>query len=493
MNELITLRFVRWSSADPADDFVVADPATGAHLATIRGGGPAEIDGAVRAARKAFDEDWRRRPGRERGALLQAVARRLRTYADEIAALETSENGKPLPQARLDVEAAIASFDYFGGLAGKLPGDWWDAGVVQAASFLEPYGVVGAIIPFNWPPIHTAGKAAPALAAGNTIVIKAPEQTLLTVLRIVELAAAELPADVIQVVPGAGSTAGAALAAHPLVGKLSFTGATATGAAVVRAAAANTTPVFLELGGKNAAVVLDDADLALAAASIIEGAFYNKGEACTAISRVLVTPARHDELVARLAGAVRRLRVGAGTTPGVHVGPLVSAAQRDRVLAHVECAVGEGAVIAAQAALPGDSALAGGFFVAPTLLTGVERSMRVATEEVFGPVLAVLRVEDEEDAVATANATPYGLTAAVFTRDQPTAWRIARALDVGIVFQNNYFRGAGGLPFGGVKASGHGREHTIETLNEYGRVKLVSMPSGLAPVPRWQGVTDVGL
>ena len=472
---------------------MVFDPATGSRLATIRGGGAAEVDGAVRAARRAFDDDWRMRPGRERGALLQAVARRLRGHADEIAAIETSENGKPLAQARLDVEAAIASFDYFGGIAGKLPGDWWDAGPVQAASFLEPYGVVGAIIPFNWPPIHTAGKAAPALAAGNTIVIKPPEQTPLTVLRIVELAAEELPADVIQVVPGAGATAGAALAAHPLVGKLSFTGATATGAAVVRAAAANTTLVFLELGGKNAAIVLDDADLDLAAAAIVEGAFYNKGEACTALSRVLVTPARHDELVATLATAVGRLQVGAGTTPGVHVGPLVSAAQRDRVLAHLARAVADGATVAAQAALPDAPGLAGGFFVAPTLLTGVDRSMPVATEEVFGPVLAVLCVADEADAIATANATPYGLTAAVFTRDQPTAWRIARALDVGIVFHNNYFRGAGGLPFGGVKASGHGREHTIETLKEYARVKLVSMPSGMAPVPRWQGVSDVGL
>ena len=483
----------RWSSDSSDNDFDVFDPSTGIVIATIRGGGAREVDAAVCAARKAFDSDWRRRSGRERGLMLQRIAARLRGHVDEIAAIETRENGKPLAQARLDVEACIGSFEYFGALAGKLPGDFFDGGVVYGSSLIEPYGVVGAILPFNWPPIHTAGKIAPALAAGNTIVVKPPEQTPLTVIRIVEIATEELPPDVVQLVPGAGPAAGAALAAHPLIGKLSFTGATATGAAVVRASAANTTPTFLELGGKNALIVLDDADLDLALGCIVEGAFYNQGEACTAVSRVLVIPERHDELVERLSAAVERLKVGAGTMPGVHVGPLITRLQQRKVLDHIDDAVAEGATLSARGPLPEDPALAGGFFVAPTLLTGVTRDMRVAREEVFGPVLSILEVADEAEAIEVANDTPYGLTAAVFTRDQPTGWRVARALDVGIVFLNNYFRGAGGMPFGGTKASGYGREHTLDTLKEYGRVKLVSMPTGLAPIPRWQGVADVGL
>lgn len=483
----------RWSSCNRGDRFDVMDPSTGAVIAQVQGGGTAEIDGAVRAAHAAFHADWRWRPASERGALLGAIARRLSEHAEDIAAIETRENGKPLAQARLDVAACIASFDYFGALAGKLPGDFFDAGMVYGASLIEPYGVVGAILPFNWPPIHTAGKSAPALAAGNTIVIKPPEQTPLTVLRIVEIMADILPADVVQIVPGAGPGAGAALVAHPLIGKLSFTGATATGAAVVRAAAANTTPTLLELGGKNALIVLADADLDAALAAIVDAAFYNQGEACTAVSRVLVHASRHDELVARLKPAIARLKVGSGTAPGVHVGPLVSAAHRARVLAHLATAVDEGATIAAQAPLPDDPALAGGFFVAPSLLTGVTSAMRMAREEVFGPVLCMLPFTDEAEAVTIANDTAYGLTAAIFARDHAAAWRIARALDVGIVFLNNYFRGVGGMPFGGVKGSGYGREHTIETLKEYGHVKLVSMPSGLREIPRWQAVSDVGL
>lgn len=483
----------RWSSQDEGDRFDVTDPATGRVIASLQGAGASEVDLAVRAAHDAFEADWRWRPARERGALLLNASRRLREHADEIAAIETRENGKPLAQSRLDVEACIGTFEYFGALAGKLPGDLFDGGVVYGASLIEPYGVVGAILPFNWPPIHTAGKVAPALAAGNTIVIKPPEQTPLTVLRIVEIVAAELPPNVIQIVPGTGPAAGTALAAHPLIRKLSFTGATSTGAAVVRASAANTTPTLLELGGKNALIVLDDADIDAAARAIVEAAFYNQGEACTAISRVLVSRRRHDELIARLKPAIGRLKVGAGSTPGTHVGPLVSAAHRAKVLACLQGAIGEGAKVAVAAALPDDPALVGGFFVAPTLLTDVHREMRIARDEVFGPVLCVIAFDDEAEAVSIANDTDYGLTAAVFTRDQTVAWRIARSLDVGIVFINNYFRGAGGMPFGGAKASGYGREHTLETLKEYGRVKLVSMPSGLRDIPVWTGVTDVGL
>jgi len=487
------VRRYRWSSQNGEDQFSVTDPSTGEVIAVLQGGDPSQVDLAVCAANDAFHADWKWRPGRERGMLLTKAARHLQQHAEEIAAIETRENGKPLPQARLDVAACIGSFEYFGALAGKLPGDFFDTGVIYGASIMEPYGVVGAILPFNWPPIHTGGKVAPALAAGNTIVIKPPEQTPLTVIRIVEIIQEVLPNDIIQLVPGHGPSTGAALAAHPLVRKLSFTGATSTGAAVVRQAAANTTPTLLELGGKNALIVLEDADLDAALQTIVDAGFYNQGEACTAVSRVLVCRSRHDELVGRLAAAVSRLKVGAGTTPGVHVGPLISATHRRKVLDYIEGALGQGARIAAQAPLPDDPALAKGFFVSPTLLTGVRRDMRVAREEVFGPVVCVLPFDGVDEAISIANDTEYGLTAAVFTRDQPTAWRIARSLDVGIVFMNNYFRAIGGLPFGGVKASGYGREHTVETLKEYGRLKLVSLPTGLRDIPQWSGVTDVGL
>lgn len=483
----------RWSSERKQDQFVVTDPSTGERIALIQGCGPAEVDQAVRAAHRAFQDDWRWRPGRERGAMLQEVARRLRDCAEEIASLETRENGKPLPQARLDVAACIDTFDYFGGLAGKLPGDFFDAGPICGITVLEPYGVVGAILPFNWPPIHTAGKTAPALAAGNTIVVKPPEQTPLTVMRILEIVQDVVPPNVVQVVPGHGSEAGAALAGHKLVRRISFTGSTKVGAAVVKQAADNVTPTLLELGGKNAVIVLEDADLDLAVRGVFEAGFYNQGEACTAGSRVLVHRDLYQPLVERLTAAVLRLRVGAGTAPGTHVGPLITGKQQQRVLEYIEIGLAEGATMAAQALLPTDPALAGGFFVPPTLFSDVKRKMRIAQEEIFGPVVSILPINSADEAVSIANENEYGLVGAIFTRNQETALRIARQLDVGMVYLNNYYRRSSGMPFGGVKASGYGREHSIETLKEFGWTKLIRMPSGLGKIPVWPAVTDVGL
>lgn len=483
----------RWSSEREEDSFEVTDPSTGEIIARLQGCGAADVDRAVRAADEAFQKDWRWRPGRERGTLLQEVARRLRDAAEEIARIETRENGKPLAQSRLDVAACIESFDYFGGLAGKLPGDFFDAGPICGATVLEPYGVVGAILPFNWPPIHTAGKTAPALAVGNTIVVKPPEQTPLTVLRILEIVQSVVPPDVVQVVPGHGSAAGAALAGHPLVRKISFTGSTKVGASVVKQSADNSTPTLLELGGKNAILVLADADLDLVLRSVIEAGYYNQGQACTAGSRVLVHRSLYKRLLSRLAPAVERLRVGAGMSPETHVGPLVTRRQQQKVLDYIRIGVEEGAVVAAQAPLPTDPALAGGFFVRPTLLADVRRDMRVAREEIFGPVVCLLPFDDVDEAVSIANESEYGLVGAVFTGDHPTALRISRQLDVGMVYINNYYRRSAGMPFGGTKSSGYGREHSIETLKEFGRTKLIRMVSGLGQVPIWSGVQDVGL
>jgi acyl-CoA reductase-like NAD-dependent aldehyde dehydrogenase len=461
-------------------------------LATVHGGGAAEVDAAVRRARTAYDGAWRATTARERGRLLLACAGVLREHADELAELETAEVGKPLAiSRRFDVEFCASSFEFYGGLADKLPGAAFDLGPVAAHTVHEPYGVVAGIIPFNWPPIHTAGKSAPALAAGNTVVLKPPDQDPLTIMRIVELLGEVLPADVLQVVPGAGPEAGAALAAHPGVGHLSFTGSTATGRAVLKLAADGMTPAILELGGKNPLIVFADADLDAALRGAVEGAFFNSGEACTAASRLLVSDAVHDEFAERLAAAVRRLRVGDGHDPATHVGPMITAVHQRRVLDALDRATAEGATIAAQAPVPTDPRLAGGHWVPPTLFTGATSQMAIARDEVFGPVTAILRFSSEDEAVAIANDTPYGLLAAIYTRDHARARRVARAVYAGVVMINNYNRAVLGTPFGGFGDSGFGREHAIESMLELTRTKNVREPSGIGRIPEWDAVGAV--
>jgi acyl-CoA reductase-like NAD-dependent aldehyde dehydrogenase len=431
-------------------------------------------------------------PARERGRLLFECARVVRSHADELAALETLEMGKPYAQARrFDVEFCIASFEFYGGLADKVPGHAFDLGPVAAHTVHEPYGVVGGIIPFNWPPIHTAAKSAPALAAGNAVVLKPPEQDPLTIMRIVELLEGVLPADVLGVVPGSGPEAGTALAGHPLVERLSFTGSTATGRAVLKLAADAMTPATLELGGKNPLLVFADADLDAAVRGALEGAFFNQGEACTAASRLLVDEPVHDEFVERMAAAVERLQVGDGRDPATHIGPLISAAQRRRVLDHIDRAISEGATVAAQAPLPTSARLAGGYWVAPTLFTDVTPAMAIAREEVFGPVTAVLRFSGETQALALANDTPYGLVAAVYSADAARARRVARRINAGVVMVNNYSRAFLGTPFGGYGDSGYGREHAIESLLEFTRTKNIREPSGLGAIPEWDALAEL--
>ncbi|MGH8992430.1 MAG: aldehyde dehydrogenase family protein [Acidimicrobiia bacterium] len=481
-----------WSSGRADDAFDVEDPATGVVIATVAGAGPDEVDAAVRRARAAYDGGWRHTSARERGRLLAECSRVIAEHADDLALLETTEMGKPFPQSRrFDVEFCINSFQFYAGLADKLPGAAFDLGPVAAHTVHEPYGVVGGIIAFNWPPIHTAAKSAPALAAGNTVVLKPPDQDPLTIMRIVELLGDVLPPDVLQVVPGAGPATGSALAAHPLVERLSFTGSTATGRAVLKLAADAMTPVTVELGGKNPLVVFADADLDAAVRGAVEGAYFNQGEACTAASRLLVEEPVHDEFARRLAAAVERLRVGDGRHPDTHVGPLITRSQRDRVLAFIDQAVAEGATVAARAALPDDPALAGGYWVAPILFTGVTPDMTIAREEVFGPVTALLPFSGEDHAVALANDTPYGLVAAVYTSDHSRARRVARRLDAGVVMINNYNRALLGTPFGGFGDSGYGREHAIESLLEFTRTKNIREPSGLGKIPDWDALDDV--
>lgn len=482
--EAVQVLRTRWSSDNEADRFTVDDPATGRPLAVVQGADAERVDQAVRAAHRAHYA-WKARTPRERGRWLWKAAQVIREHADEIAALESSDNGKPFSQARqFDLEGAVTIFEMFAGMCEAMPGQVRDAGSMLDVTVREPFGVVGAIVPFNWPPLHTAGKLAPALAAGNAVVMKPPEQAPLSVLRIAELVQSVLPDDVVHIVPGGGQT-GAQLAGHKLVGKISFTGAPTTGQAVVRTAAGNLTPTLLELGGKNALMVFDDADLDSAVQWAVEGGYFNQGEACTAASRVLVHADLHDEFARRLASAVGRLKVGAGCDADTHVGPLVSPAQRQRVLDYLRIGVEEGATIAAQAPLPTDPDLADGFYVPPTLFTGVTPGMRIAQEEIFGPVVCVIPFRDEAEAVRIANGTEFGLVAGVFTRDSERAMRVSRELRAGIVFVNHYNRSFTGTPFGGVGASGYGREHALETLQEYSFARSLRLPSGREEIPRW--------
>jgi acyl-CoA reductase-like NAD-dependent aldehyde dehydrogenase len=472
----------RWSSNDPADEFVVHNPATGRPIATVMGSGREQVDKAVRAAHTA-QPAWQARTSRERGRLLGQVATVIRAHLEELAAIESSDNGKPLGQARFDIEAAIAIFELFSALSEAMPSAVRDVGSILDITMLEPYGVVGAIIPFNWPPILTAGKLAPALVVGNAVVLKPPEQAPLSVLRMIELIESVLPADIVHLVPGGGAV-GALLAGHPLVDKVSFTGAPATGVAVIKTAAENLTPTLMELGGKNPFLIFPDANLDSALRWALEAGFYNQGEACSAASRVLVHSSIYDEVARRYAAAVVRLRVGDGADAVTDVGPMVTAGHRKRVLDYIEVGVREGATVAAQAPLPDAPELADGYYVPPTLFTKVNRGMRIAREEIFGPVVCLIPFDDEQEAISIANDTDFGLLAAVFTADAERQLRVSRAISAGIVFINHYSRvGFLGTPYGGTKHSGFGRLHAQETLREFGYSKSLRLPSGVGQIP----------
>jgi acyl-CoA reductase-like NAD-dependent aldehyde dehydrogenase len=465
--------------------FAVHEPATGDEIARVVNADAAVVDRAVRDSRRAYEQTWRHMPPRERGHLLGQVAARIRANADELAELEAREVGKPRRDAqRFDVSFSHACFDYFAGLADTLHGEILNQGPIEARVVYEPYGVVAAILPFNWPPIHFSKKSAPALAAGNTVVIKPGEQAPLTALRLVEIANEVLPPGVVNAVPGI--SAGPALAAHPLVERISFTGATTTGRRVLHTAAENVTFATMELGGKNALLVLKDADLEVAVNVAVEGMFYNQGEACTSTSRILVHDSIHDEFLRRFARATERLVVGDGLDAKTDIGPMVDARQRDKVLEYLQTALREGARLVTQGVLPTEERLRNGFWVAPTVLADITPQMTVAQEEVFGPIASVMRFTEEDEAVEIANGTKYGLTAAICTTDVARAWAMAQRLEAGMVFVNNYMRRAFlGSPFGGVKGSGFGRENAIETLREFTRSKNVRFPSGRGNIPVW--------
>lgn len=479
-----------WSCDDPNQQFTVKNPATGEIITTIQAGNASTTSAAIAASQKAF-QSWRWTPPSQRSALLLQCAAELEKHKEELAAILCLENGKPYQDALMfDVTFLPAVFRYFGSLVDKLPSEFYDKGATYTTVVYEPYGVVAGILPFNWPPIHTGGKAAPAIAAGNTIILKPGEQAPLTAMRIIEILQSVLPKDVVIAVPGLGPEVPQTLVTHPHVRAVSFTGSTKAGGAVAKSAGPGIKPLTLELGGKNAFIVFDDSDIDRAVGFALEGAFFNKGEACTAASRLLVQEGVHDKFVKMLGEGVKKLVAGDGMDSKTHVGPQVSKAQQQRVLSYLEKAEKEGAKIAAQGKIPEDEKYKNGFFVPPTLFAGVTRDMICATEEMFGPLVTVTKFKTEDEAVEIANESLYGLTAIVFSKDYERCLRVSRHLDVGMVWINNYFRAILGTPFGGAKESGFGREHCIETLREWTRAKTINQPSGLGQMPHWRGVKE---
>jgi acyl-CoA reductase-like NAD-dependent aldehyde dehydrogenase len=455
--------------------FQTVNPATEEVICAVAEAGPEDVDRAVKAARKAFEGGpWPTMRPAERQRLLWKLGDLILEHADELARLETLDNGKPIFESRqIDVPMVANCFHYFAGWATKLAGETLP---VNPAFFTytlrEPLGVVGAIIPWNFPMIMVGWKAAPALAAGNCVVLKPAELTPLTAIRIGELALeAGLPPGVFNVVPGKGTVAGEALVAHPGVDKITFTGSTEVGKHIMKKCADGMKKVTLELGGKSPNIVFADADLDAALRGATTGIFYGKGEVCAAGSRLLVEASVHDEFIAKLAERSAKLQPSDPLDPKTRLGALVSQDQMNKVLGYVETGTREGAKLVAG----GKRAPVGGkgFFVQATVLDQVENHMKVAQEEIFGPVLSVIRFEGADDAVRKANDIVYGLAAGIWTRDVKKAHAIARRVQAGTVWINAYNFYDAGMPFGGYKASGFGRDLGPDSLREYTQVKSV--------------------
>jgi acyl-CoA reductase-like NAD-dependent aldehyde dehydrogenase len=464
-----------WVEPEGGRTFVTENPATEEPLCEIASASAADVDRAVAAARTALHGDWARISAHERGALLWKLADALEARADSFARLETLDNGKPIFESRyVDVPGAVEALRYYAGWADKVTGTTLPVAgpFVLAYTLREPVGVVGAITPWNFPLIQAVWKIAPALACGNTVVHKPASYTPLTALKFAELATeVGLPPGVLNVLPGSGAEAGGALVAHPGVAKISFTGSTEVGRGIMRGAADTIKRVTLELGGKSPNIVFADADLDAAAKGAYTGIFYGKGEVCAAGSRLFVEAKVHDDLMSRLLARTKRLIPGDPLDPKTRLGALVSRKQREGVLRYVD----EGRREGARVAWGGEPADVGGkgWFMQPTILDGVSNEMLVAREEIFGPVLAVIPFADVQEAVEMANASIYGLAAGVWTRDVGKAHDVARRLQAGTVWINQYNWYDSGAPFGGFKQSGFGRELGREALDAYTEVKTV--------------------
>ena len=468
---------------DSQQHLTIVDPGDESVVATVAHGDASHIDAAVTAAKKAFDSGvWSRITPQERAAVMRRIAAAANDVAEELVELEMACNGATIRQATgFHIGYALSHFSYFADLAETYA--WQQPGPIatfpalsQSVIHREPIGVVGAIAPWNFPLLLTLWKVGPALAAGNSVVVKPDEHTPLSILEFARIAERNgLPPGVLNVVPGAGPDAGARLASHPDVGKIAFTGSTAVGREIMRLASGNVKQVTLELGGKGPSILLDDADLDLAADGVLHGCFIYSGQACESGTRALVPRHLQDEFVDRMIARAKTIVVGPTRDWDTDMGPVIDANQRDRILSYIEGARAEGATVALGGTKVTGKGFTEGFWVAPTIITGVRPDMRIAREEVFGPVLSVIAYDTDDEAVAVANDSDYGLAASIWSSDNARALAMAERIQSGSVWINDAHGINCRLPFGGYKQSGLGRELGPQALDAYTEVKTVAL------------------
>ncbi len=467
----------KWVESASGESFVTINPSIGQVLATVALGGAEDIERAVAAARRAFDGSWRQVTPFERQNILLKFADLVEENFETLCLYDTLEMGAPITLTRSRRQRALGLIRYYAGLATTIQGDTIQnslPGEYFSYTLKEPLGVVGAILPWNAPTTSTLWKLLPVIATGCTMVLKPSELAVLTPLFLGELLLqAGLPPGVVNIVPGHGAVAGAALAAHMDVDKIAFTGSTFTGRKIIEASKGNIKRVTVELGGKSPDIIFADADLDAAVPGAAMAAFGNSGQICSAGTRLLVQRPVYDEFVARVADFAAALRLGNATDVETQIGPLVSQTQLDRVTNYLEIGKGEGARMAVGGARAIEGALADGYFVKPTVLANVDNNMRIAREEIFGPVVSAIPFDDVDDATLIANATSYGLGGGVWTRDVGKAHRAAKAIRAGTVWVNCYAVMDPAIPFGGFKMSGYGRESGIEHIAQYLETKSV--------------------
>jgi len=465
-----------WTTSDSRETFETRDPTTGETLAEVEAGVASDVDRAVAAAREGFDERLSTMSTADRQAMLEAMADRVEERAEAFATLESLDNGKPIGEARIDIGLVVDHFRYFAGMARAHEGETVNTdGSRHVQTIQEPYGVVGQIIPWNFPLLMAAWKLGPALAAGNAVVLKPAEQTPLSILKLMEVAGDVIPDGAVNVVTGLGEEAGAPLAGHDDIQKLAFTGSTAVGREVMKSAADTITDVTLELGGKSPLVVFPDADLERAVETTLTAIFFNTGECCCAGSRLFVHEEIRDEFLDRLAAGADDLTVGDPLLDSTDLGPKVTSDQVERTMEYIEAARDADAEFVTGGDAPDDEALADGCFVTPTLITDIDHDNRAVQEEIFGPVQEVFTWSEYDEMIELANDVDYGLAAGIVTEDLTTAHQCARDIEAGNIWINTYNDFPAGQPFGGYKQSGIGRETAQEAVDHYTQTKTVNI------------------